>query len=108
MHLCLTILLFLCSPLVRPHDDPDLIKAGKAIASLGIPPQDLHVWYSPYLRTQQTMDLVLKGKTQTLGEFALQLKASPVRLTSVFKLLMATIQRAISYKSAKAFSCESK
>ena len=76
----------LCSPLVRPHDDPELIKAGKAIASLGIPPQDLHVWYSPYLRTQQTMDLVLKGETQTLQSSFAAAPDIAAHLTPVFQV----------------------
>ena len=46
-------------PLVNPVDDPVLIEAGKGLASLGIPPNDTVAWYSPYLRTKQTMEIVL-------------------------------------------------
>ncbi len=46
-------------PLVNPVDDPVLLQAGEGLASLGIPPSDTVAWYSPYLRTKQTMDTVL-------------------------------------------------
>jgi broad specificity phosphatase PhoE len=46
-------------PLVNPVDDPVLLEAGKSLASLGMPPHDTVAWYSPYLRTKQTMDIVL-------------------------------------------------
>jgi hypothetical protein len=46
-------------PLVNPVDDPVLIEAGKGLASLRIPPNDTVAWYSPYLRTKQTMEIVL-------------------------------------------------
>ena len=46
-------------PLVNPVDDPVLIEAGRGLACLGIPPHDTVAWYSPYLRTKQTMDIVL-------------------------------------------------
>lgn len=46
-------------PLVNPVDDPVLLQAGEGLASLGIPPNDTVAWYSPYLRTKQTMETVL-------------------------------------------------
>jgi broad specificity phosphatase PhoE len=62
-------------PLVNPRDDPILLEAGRSLASLGMPPHDTVAWYicafptgiirntlvrySPYLRTKQTMDIVL-------------------------------------------------
>ena len=47
-------------PLVNPDNDPALIEAGQGLASLSMPPDDTVAWYSPYLRTQQTMETVLK------------------------------------------------
>ena len=48
-------------PLVNPADDPVLIEAGHGLAGLNMPPEDTVAWYSPYLRTQQTMEIVLKA-----------------------------------------------
>ena len=48
-------------PLVNPENDPVLIEAGQGLASLNMPPEDTVAWYSPYLRTQQTMETVLKA-----------------------------------------------
>jgi hypothetical protein len=96
---------------VRQHDDPELIKAGKAIKALGVPPQHLHVWYSPYLRTQQTMDLVLRGDAAAL------LYPPPLNTNAIIimhprrlrlQLPMATIPRIISYRSVRVYCFESR
>ena len=56
-------------PLVNPRDDPILLEAGRSLASLGMPPHDTVAWYSPYLRTKQTMDIVLAAAFGDQAQF---------------------------------------
>lgn len=46
-------------PLSRPADDPAALRAGDAIAALGLRPEETRSWCSSYLRCQQTETLVL-------------------------------------------------
>jgi 2,3-bisphosphoglycerate-dependent phosphoglycerate mutase len=45
-------------PLVDPLGDPAALHAGETIRALGLVPEDVCVWSSPYLRCVQTLDLV--------------------------------------------------
>jgi broad specificity phosphatase PhoE len=46
-------------PLVRPNDDPAALAAGDRLRAMALDARQVCAWYSPYLRCQQTMGLVL-------------------------------------------------
>src|SRR5215470_3480288 len=48
-------------PLVQPEDDPAALLAGAAVARLGLTPDSVCAWSSPYLRCQQTEAIVLRA-----------------------------------------------
>jgi broad specificity phosphatase PhoE len=48
-------------PLLRPDDDPTAWIAGAAIARLGLAPDEVCAWSSPYLRCQQTEAMILRS-----------------------------------------------
>ncbi len=52
-------------PLSRPDDDDDAVRAGAALAGLGLDPDRLCSWRSPYLRCVQTEALAM---SRALGD----------------------------------------
>ncbi|MEZ4399023.1 MAG: histidine phosphatase family protein [Kofleriaceae bacterium] len=46
-------------PLTRPDDDPEARRAGAQLAALGLDPDGVCAWRSPYLRCVQTEALVM-------------------------------------------------
>jgi broad specificity phosphatase PhoE len=48
-------------PLADPIGDATCLTAGKALTAAQIDPGSLRVWHSPYLRCQQTRDLVMRA-----------------------------------------------
>lgn len=52
-------------PLARPDDDDDAVRAGAALAGLGLDPDRLCSWRSPYLRCVQTEALAM---SRALGD----------------------------------------
>lgn len=45
--------------LVHPGDDATLLEAARHIKALGLDAKNTAVWYSPYLRTQQTRNTII-------------------------------------------------